>query len=543
MPRQQFGRVTIDSAAREARVDGTAVALGSRAFDVLIALVERRDRVVGKAELMDIVWPGLVVEDNNLQVQVSALRKALGPDAIATVAGRGYRFTLQPGLPGAAPEMEPDGADGNQADEGATESPLIILVLPLANATGEPAKDYVADGLTVAITGDLSRIRGAVVVPPHTAAALHGRQLAEEKLIRASRARFILRGTVVMNGAQIRVSLRLTHTASGTQLWSDTLGGQLTDMFALQDRITGRIRASMGPHMVLAAARDLARRPRAAAVADLMLRLDALLLQPPSLERELQAEALCLQVLAREPEHPSALALLSATRFLLAHNYGDQRGLDLADLRRHVAEAAVIARAALRADPDQSIPHLVLSRDALMAGDYESAKRELEKALELDPWSEHVLNNLAVLYRDLGETQQSYDLYRQALQLPTYLQPDFEYLGLMVTARRLGRHEESIHWGLKAVQALPNWASVHGELAVSYALHGNETAARASASRALQLDPEYRYGLPWLIWPGREDAFHAHVDQELIPAAMKAGLPTAAMFAGGAAPNPNIKRN
>ena len=70
------------------------VKLGGRAFDVLVALVERRDRTVSKNELMDLVWPKVVVEENNLEVQVVTLRKLLGYAAIATVPGRGYRFTL-----------------------------------------------------------------------------------------------------------------------------------------------------------------------------------------------------------------------------------------------------------------------------------------------------------------------------------------------------------------------------------------------------------------------------------------------------------------
>jgi predicted ATPase/DNA-binding winged helix-turn-helix (wHTH) protein len=73
---------------------GTPVRLGARAFDVLMALIERRDRVVTKDELFDIVWPGLVVEENNLQVQVSSLRKLFGPNVIATIPGRGYQFVL-----------------------------------------------------------------------------------------------------------------------------------------------------------------------------------------------------------------------------------------------------------------------------------------------------------------------------------------------------------------------------------------------------------------------------------------------------------------
>ncbi|MGZ5732760.1 MAG: winged helix-turn-helix domain-containing protein, partial [Caldimonas sp.] len=98
-----FGRFEILTTERRLRVDGQPVALGSRAFDLLAALVARRDRVVPKDELIDVVWPGLVVEDNNLQVQISALRKVLGAQAIATVPGRGYQFTVAAPAPGSPP--------------------------------------------------------------------------------------------------------------------------------------------------------------------------------------------------------------------------------------------------------------------------------------------------------------------------------------------------------------------------------------------------------------------------------------------------------
>ena len=71
---------------------------------MLAALVEHRERVVGKDELLALAWPGLVVEENNLTVQVSALRKVLGAAAIATVPGRGYRFTL-PVRPSSTPRI------------------------------------------------------------------------------------------------------------------------------------------------------------------------------------------------------------------------------------------------------------------------------------------------------------------------------------------------------------------------------------------------------------------------------------------------------
>jgi len=98
----RFGSFELQPDQRRLLVDGRAVALGPRAFDVLLALVERAGQLVSKNQLLDLVWPGLVVEENNLQVQVSALRKILGQEAIATIPGRGYRFTLVLEQPAAA---------------------------------------------------------------------------------------------------------------------------------------------------------------------------------------------------------------------------------------------------------------------------------------------------------------------------------------------------------------------------------------------------------------------------------------------------------
>jgi DNA-binding winged helix-turn-helix (wHTH) protein len=92
----RFSRAEVRPSERQLLVDGRPVGLGARAFDSLLALVERRDRIATKNELLDCVWPGLVVEENNLQVHISSLHKALGPQAIATIPGRGYRFTAAP---------------------------------------------------------------------------------------------------------------------------------------------------------------------------------------------------------------------------------------------------------------------------------------------------------------------------------------------------------------------------------------------------------------------------------------------------------------
>src|SRR5215470_9625691 len=89
----RFGRFEIRPAERVLRVDGQHVAVGARAFDVLLALAQRRERLVTKQQMLDLIWPDVVVEEHNIATHISSLRKLLGPNVIATVPGRGYRLT------------------------------------------------------------------------------------------------------------------------------------------------------------------------------------------------------------------------------------------------------------------------------------------------------------------------------------------------------------------------------------------------------------------------------------------------------------------
>ncbi|MGZ9058269.1 MAG: winged helix-turn-helix domain-containing protein, partial [Burkholderiaceae bacterium] len=95
----RFGHFEIHPAKRALVVDGKTAAVGARAFDLLLALAERRERLVTKQELMDIVWPGVVVEEHNIAAQMSTLRRLLGSDVISTIAGRGYQFVATPSAP------------------------------------------------------------------------------------------------------------------------------------------------------------------------------------------------------------------------------------------------------------------------------------------------------------------------------------------------------------------------------------------------------------------------------------------------------------
>ena len=139
-----FGRFRLDLARRELPRDQTLVRLGSRALDILCVLASAGGKVVTKDELMERVWAGVVVEEHNIQVHISALRRALAEDRdgesrIVTVSGRGYRFLGS---------LDPPTADNTTAEPSAPgpEKPS-LAVLPFQSLSSDPEQDYFADGM------------------------------------------------------------------------------------------------------------------------------------------------------------------------------------------------------------------------------------------------------------------------------------------------------------------------------------------------------------------------------------------------------------
>jgi predicted ATPase/DNA-binding winged helix-turn-helix (wHTH) protein len=221
----RFGSFELQPDQRRLLVDGRPVALGPRAFDVLLALAERAGQLVTKNQLLDLVWPGLIVEENNLQVQISTLRKLLGPQAIATIPGRGYRWALAPDdalAQVAKSESAPpaSSAGGAALPDVPTELPalygrsedvaavrdlirhhaLVTVVGPagigktrLAQTVAHELEDAFADGVRLVelapladpdlVAATVARALGIAVGDPHTALELTVQALASQRLL------------------------------------------------------------------------------------------------------------------------------------------------------------------------------------------------------------------------------------------------------------------------------------------------------------------------------------------------------------------------
>ena len=159
----RFGTVEVRPAERQILVEGNPAPVGARAFDLLLALIDARDRVVTKDELLDRVWPGLVVEENNLQVQVSTLRKLLGNRSIVTLPGRGYRFTVPLADDAAAPACAFPGNNlpaqlnsfiGREPQIAQLKEALVNARLVTLTGTGGTGKSRLSLQVAAQVTGD-----------------------------------------------------------------------------------------------------------------------------------------------------------------------------------------------------------------------------------------------------------------------------------------------------------------------------------------------------------------------------------------------------
>jgi DNA-binding winged helix-turn-helix (wHTH) protein len=198
----EFGHFRIFPHRRQLLADGQPIALGGRAFDVLMALVNASGAVVGKDELLRLVWQGRIVDENRLAGEIVALRKAFGAnrELIRTVAGRGYQFTGEIRIhaegDGRAPDPLAAAADPLRTAESdraslsvpdtssiaTVSSPLrprmSIVILPFLNLSQDLSEDYFVDGIVDNLITDLSGgLPGSVIISRSTAFTYKGRSV------------------------------------------------------------------------------------------------------------------------------------------------------------------------------------------------------------------------------------------------------------------------------------------------------------------------------------------------------------------------------
>ena len=479
----RFGRFELQPAAQRLLVDGKPATLGPRAFDVLVALVGRAGQLVSKAELLDLVWPGLVVEENNLQVQVSALRKILGPDAITTIPGRGYRFTLQLETAASAagaptPAKPPAAAD--------TEPPS-IAVLPFVNISDDAANEYFADGLSEELLNVLSRIRGLRVSSRTSAFSFKGAKADIPTVARKLNVANILEGSVRKAGSRVRITAQLVNAATDSHLWSATYDRELEDIFAVQDDIAqavvtemraallGERKAAPGNAQVTAEVRAAVKGRSANAEAYRLFLQGSYFMNRHNEEDMARAIGYFRRALDLDPEYALAWAALSSC-------YQSQGSGGWAPFAEGAERARDAARRALELGPDLAAGHWALAQvQTYYDWDWKGAESSIRRALELAPEDSLLTVRAATLFLNLGRIDEAAALVPRALALdPLNAAAHVTSCWLLSLAGRLAEAESACRKGL---ELNPEHATIHFRLCDLHLLQGRPDAALLEAER------------------------------------------------------------
>ena len=399
--------------------------------------------------------------------------------------------------------------------------PLSIVVLPFTNLTGDLGQDYVADGLTAALTADLSRIEGAFVIDSATAHSYKGKPQTAQQVGQALGVRFVLQGSVQRSGNQIRINALLADATTNKQLWADSFEGETSNLFALQDQVTGRIANTMGQQIVVVAARESEKRKDTPQVADLLLRAAALGDKPHSLDKWQQIEQLYRQALALDPGNVYAMASLAGA---LAFQTSHVR--DAAQRETIWAEALELAAKVTAIDPKIPEPHRVIAFHGLTTGNLERARRAAETYLSLNPRDPAPYNVLGNVYFREGNAVKAVALHTQAVGLAPKNSSVVFPSNLARDYFMLGDYKAAIDWYLKALQAEPQSLFTHIGLAMAYAMAGDDAQARAETQEVRRLRPGYKVDVEKLRAESASatPAYKTYLEDKAIPAFRKAGL-------------------
>jgi TolB-like protein/DNA-binding winged helix-turn-helix (wHTH) protein/Tfp pilus assembly protein PilF len=552
-----FGPFGLDSNDLVLLKNDVEIPLTRKAIETLLVLVQNAGHVVTKENLLSSVWPGTFVNEATLAQNILTLRKALGrkidgEEYIATVPKRGYRF--QPAVTQVArqqsgastqivrqiqPATIPSVLSVRHSSRYALPAITVVIVLSsmylmysrgrlavaentdgkihslavlsLTNMSGDASQDYIADGITEAVTTDLAKFRSLRVVSRTSAMQYNGRKKPLPQIARELHVDAIVEGGVMRSGGRVRITAQLVKAENDRQIWAESYERELRDVLALQNEIAG----------------DIAERVQAQITAEDRQRLaTARILNPAAHEEYLKGRFFWnkrtesgymdaidhfQRAIRIDPDYPEPYAGMADAYALL----GSLGGASI-PRREAMNNARSSARKALALDPALAEAHTSLAF-VLMHYDWDfaAAEKEFLRAIDLNPsyatahqW--HAINLAAtgqmdaalteirhaqeldplslVISADIGEFlcfARRYDDAVTQLQGTLKMDPSFllGHLNSVAAYHHLGKYAEAEAHARKALELAPNSMWAQGVLAQSYALAGQKREARALMDR------------------------------------------------------------
>jgi DNA-binding winged helix-turn-helix (wHTH) protein/TolB-like protein/Tfp pilus assembly protein PilF len=526
----RFAEFELDGPKRLLLRNGEAVSLNPKALDLLLALVESRGEVLTKDALLDRVWPDQIIEEGNLKVHVSALRKALGQSGnehrfIVTVPGRGYSFVgdLKTDARGFAPDNDsPIVGDAVTHRAGVTQTddvlpdapsprtPLRLLVgtflivasvvlgywlltpdpepsgsiesiavMPFVNEGGNPELEYLSDGMTESLINSLSGLPKLSVKARSSIFRYKGSEASPKEVGADLNVQAVLIGRFVERGEQFTLYLSLVDVRTGDQVWGDQYTRMIGDLISLQNQIARDVAEKLRLRLSGADEQKLAKTYTENAEAFQLYLRGRFFWNKFTAESQLKSIEYFKQAIAVDPNY--ALAYVG-----LADAYGASATNSWIPPAEGYAKAKAAVRKALEIDNGLAQGHANLGAMYMFSDfDWSSAEREYKLAVELDSNYELTHELYSYLLSALGRPDEAIAQAERAVELDPLSATFSDDLALAYFLAR--RFDEAAKQNLQTLELEPNRPDTIYRLGNIHTQKGSYNDAVAAYNKAMSL--------------------------------------------------------
>jgi TolB-like protein len=510
-----FENHTLDAGRRELRRGSEPVAVEPQVFDLLIYLVQNRDRVVSKDDLIASIWGGRIVSESTLTSRINAARKAVGDSGedqklIRTIPRKGLRFVgdvrTHPHGNEQAHAVDPMPPGIREPSRPALPLPdrPAIAVLPFTNMSGDPEQEYFSDGISEDIITALSKLRWFFVIARNSSfiykgKAVHMKQVAEELGVG-----YVVEGSVRKAGDRVRITAQLNDVATGSHIWAERYDRGLADLFAVQDEITEAIVAAIEPQLYAAENFHAQRKPPDSLDAwDLVMRALSHYWRVTR-QDNLVAQALLEKATAIDPGYGQALGVLATSHTFSAH-------MGWADMAKSAPIAERSALAAILVDSEDPWAHHALGCAYLFTRRFEDSLAEFELALRLNPNFSMAQGYYGLALSYSGRWQEAIVAASRALRLSPRDPFSAVYCGIAAYAHFIGRdYDEAIRLAREGIRQRGDFVGAHRVLTAAAGMAGQPDVAGAALGELRRAQPNI--SLAWIAehMPIRDEAEREH---------------------------------
>ncbi|HEX8175520.1 MAG TPA: winged helix-turn-helix domain-containing protein [Pyrinomonadaceae bacterium] len=448
----EFDHFRLDLVVRQLFYQEKPVPLSSRTFDILRILVENRGQVVTREELIQQVWQGNAVEENNLTVRMSALRKALGESSgnrfIETVPARGYRFVAR--------VRQQSGGHGESL-EAISDS---LAVLPLVNENNMSGLNYLCDGITESLITSLSRIANLRVMAYSTVSRYRGRGLVPWEVGKRLDVRLVLSGKVNQKDDSLTLNMEMIDVEDGAHLWGAKHRRQVSDLIALQEDLAREVSETLRSRLGQLEEDEISKRYTDSTEANQMYMKGRYFWNQRSVPGLKKAIRYFKGAIEQDPRYSLAYAGLADAYILLATS-------EIWPPAEAMPKAKAAALKALELDPRLAEAHVSLGNiKSSFEYDWQGAESEFKLAIELNPLYAQAHHYYANYLAKLGKLEQAIAEINRAYAIDPISLPLNLSMGKLYYFAR--HYKEVVKKGLEILEIEPRYGVANGLIGLAY---------------------------------------------------------------------------